>query len=174
MAGTGLFLHDFPHSIGYLPTGRVAQGDDHGHRVVVAGMLLCLMKLGPHLAGQPPDITDDTEAHVVLHEYLILERGQHESHERVYLRLRPVPVFRGEGIERQIFHAQPRTLSGDAAHGLDTGLVAVAAVLAPLGGPAAVAVHDDGNVPGNACHIKLYHIRFVYSLLQVVHFAQKQ
>ena len=59
---------------------------------------------------------------------------------------RPLPVLAGKTVERKLFDAQPGTLFGDAAD--DAGAAAVAFdPRQPLAaGPAAVAVHDDGDV----------------------------
>lgn len=114
--------------------------------------------------GQSLDVADDAETYVVFHEDLVFERGEHESHEGVYLRLGPVPVLCGEGIEREILHAQPCAFGGDTPYGVHAGLMTVAAVLASLCGPPPVAVHDDGNVLGYACHIKLCHILITIAL----------
>jgi len=68
--------------------------------------------------------------------------------EVVDLRGRPLPVLRGEGVERQIGDAQLlRPLDG-AAHRFGPALMPRDARQAPGLRPAAVAVHDDRDVPG--------------------------
>src|SRR5204863_3623581 len=60
-----------------------------------------------------------------------------------------VPVLRRERVEGE--EAQPRRIGGadDRAGGLDTLAVAGHARQPALGGPAPVAVHDDGDVRGH-------------------------
>ena len=58
----------------------------------------------------------------------------------------PLPVLDGERIQRQ--HAEAETRGGldGVAHGIDARAMAFHARQVALGGPAAVAVHDDGDV----------------------------
>ncbi len=57
-------------------------------------------------------------------------------------------VEKGEGIDGQVFDAQIVAVGGNAAEGLGAGLMARISLEAPLLGPAAVAIHDDGDVLG--------------------------
>ena len=123
-------------------------------------MLLCLAQLLLHGIGQALHVANDTEAHIVLHKYLVLQRCEHQSHQGGNLVCRTVPVLRGEGVERQVFHTQAGTLGSDASHSLHSSLMTVAALLAPFCCPASVAVHDDGYVLGNV--VSLYHCDTFY------------
>ena len=69
-----------------------------------------------------------------------------KPHQIVDLGRRPLPVLRGESVERQIFDTQFGCPPDTAAHGLRSSLVAGDPRQAACLGPAAVAIHDDGNM----------------------------
>src|SRR5690606_12838860 len=62
--------------------------------------------------------------------------------------LRPRPVFGGEAVEGERFEAEVRALGDDRPDHFRTALMAPRAVLAAGLRPSAVAIHDDGQVPG--------------------------
>lgn len=64
-------------------------------------MFLRFAELLLHLVGQAPHIANDAEAHVVLHEDLVLKRREDQPHKGSHLRGWAIPILRGEGIERQ-------------------------------------------------------------------------
>jgi hypothetical protein len=102
------------------------------------------------VTGQAFHSTDHLEADVVLEERLELEPqvALQQPHQRHHLELRPLPVLRREGVQRQDVDAEPRRRLDRVAHGLDAGLVAADPRQVARRGPAAVAVHDDGDVGG--------------------------
>ena len=69
------------YGLGNFPTAAVAQGHHHGHGIVTLGAFLGLEKLLLHLIGQTLHVTYHTETHVMLHEDLILQRSEHQSHQ---------------------------------------------------------------------------------------------
>ena len=83
-----------------------------------------------------------------------------KGHDGGDLRLGPLPVLRGEGVDRQVLHADVLAVGGDAAEGLRPCLVAGGAGKALPCGPAAVAVHDDGDMPGQTGEVRLWPRRF--------------
>ena len=154
-----MFRDNLLHRLCYLPSCAVAQGYDHRHGGVLLRVLFSLTKFLLHFFRQPFPIADDTEAYVVLHEDLVFQGGQHEAHQCGDFIRRTVPVLRGEGVECEVLHAQPHAFRCDAAHGLHSCLVSVGARFVAFCCPPAVAVHDDGDVPGYSCHVQFfYHI----------------
>ena len=123
-------------------------------------MLLRFAQLLLYDVGQALDVADDAEAHIVLHKYLVFQRGEYQSHQGCYFICRTSPVFCRERIQRQVFDTQIGTFRGDAAHSLYASLVTIAALLASFVGPASVAVHDDGNMLGDV--VSLYHCDTFY------------
>ena len=69
-----------------------------------------------------------------------------QAHDGLHLVRRALPVFRGEGVDRQILHADGLTVGRAAAEGLAAGRVTGSARKAALLCPAAIAVHNDGDV----------------------------
>ena len=69
-----------------------------------------------------------------------------QAHDGLHLVRRALPVFRGEGVDRQILHADVLAVGRDAAEGLAAGRVTGSARKAALLCPAAIAVHNDGDV----------------------------
>ena len=67
-------------------------------------------------------------------------------HQGVHFLRGPSPVFGRERIERQVLHAPARRGAQRRPHGFDTRCVTFVTLFAAQLGPAAVAVHDDGDV----------------------------
>ena len=70
-----------------------------------------------------------------------------QGHEEVEFGLRAFPVVHAEAVQRELAEAQAATFLDGAAHALHAAAVALDARQAALLRPAAVAVHDDGDVP---------------------------
>ena len=73
----------------------------------------------------------------------ILLQKRHDSGD---LCLRALPVFRGKGVDRQVLDADVLAVGGDPAEGLRPRLMSRGAWQPPLGGPAAIAVHNNRNM----------------------------
>ena len=108
-----------------------------------------LVELAQHWLGNLVAAADHAHADVVVHDrralfdHVLLE----QVHQEVDSRLRPLPVLARQAIERELLDLQPGALLGRAADGGDAAAVAGdARQILPLG-PAAVAVHDDRDVP---------------------------
>ena len=69
-----------------------------------------------------------------------------QRHQHADFGLRPLPVLGRERVEREDLDAQPGRGLDDVAHGVDAGAMPFDARQVPARGPAAVAVHDDGDV----------------------------
>ena len=102
-----------------------------------------------HLFGDLVAAAEHPHADVVVHDrgplldHVLLQ----QVHQEVDFRLRPLPVFARQAIERELLDLEPGTFFGGAADRIDAALVAGdAGQVLPLG-PAAVAVHDDRDVP---------------------------
>ena len=119
--------------------------------------LIGLMGQGPELRGDGRHVPEEVEPDVVpLHAVHCLQQVLLEKrHDGGDLRLRALPVLRGEGVDREVLDADVLAVRRDAAEGLGSHLVSRGAGQAPLGGPAAIAIHDNGNVTGQVGHIHL-------------------
>ena len=101
-----------------------------------------------HVFRQAVNLPDDLQPHVVLVQLrrLGLEVMDEIFHQRIHLVLGPVPVLGGKGVEREIFDAEFAGGADDFARRIGATPVPLDAGQMPCPGPAAVAVHDDGNV----------------------------
>ena len=69
-----------------------------------------------------------------------------QRHQEVEFGLRPLPVLAAEAVERELAEAEPAAFFDGGADALHAAGVALDARQAAFLGPAAVAVHDDGDV----------------------------
>ncbi len=113
-----------------------------------------LLERGP---GDALPAADDLEPEVVLDEKPVVPDQvlPEEPPEPADLGAGPFPVLAREGEEGQDVDAEAGRGLDDLADGRGAGLVALDPGQPALGGPAAVAVHDDGDVAGKAVGIDL-------------------
>ena len=88
---------------------------------------------------------------------LALQRGDEQAHQERHFVVRTAPVFRTEGEQRQVFDALPGARLDGRAHRVDTARMARHARQAPLGGPTAVAIHDDRDMSRHRGDIRHAH-----------------
>ena len=150
------------HLLGYLPGGfcqfptrRIAQSQHQAHAAVGCGVCDALVEALLHFNRQLVDVTDDAEADVVLHESLLFDGVEQEGHEGGYLVGGTIPVLGREGVKGQVADAEACSFFGDDVYGFGASLVAEAALLALLFGPASVAIHDDGYMLRDAVGVYL-------------------
>ena len=141
------------HSLCDFPTAGVAHGHHDSQSVQVFRQLLQFGNLLLHAVGQALAVAHHAELHVVVGEEFHLIEAEHEPHDGLNLVGGTVPVLGGEGVERQVLHAQPGAFGGDFLYRVESGLVAEGAVQSTVCSPAPVAVHDDGNVLRDALHV---------------------
>ena len=85
----------------------------------------------------------------------LVEVFAQQTHNGPHFLLGSLPIFRGKGVDGQVIQADVFAVGGDGAEGLRTGGVSGRSGHPPFLGPAAVAIHDDGNVTGQAVKIHL-------------------
>ena len=129
--------------------------------------LVGLIGQGPELRGDGRHVPEEVEPDMVpLHAVHCLQQVLLEKrHDGGDLRLRALPVLRGEGVDREVLDADVLAVRCDAAEGLGSHLVSRGAGQAPLGGPAAVAIHDNGNVTGRS-QLLCFRFYFLFCLKQ--------
>jgi hypothetical protein len=79
----------------------------------------------------------------------LLQGGHEQLPQRRDLFGGAAPVLRAEGEQGQVFDAAIGTRLRDSTHRLDPLLVTGDTGEIPFLGPAPVAIHDDGDVPGD-------------------------
>ena len=105
-----------------------------------------------HVGRQRFGAADHVEADVVAQQRLELEAevALEQHHQRADFGGRALPVLDRKRVKGQDFEAQARRGLDDVADRVDAGAMAFDARQVALAGPAAVAVHDDGDVPRQA------------------------
>ena len=101
---------------------------------------------------------EETHADVVALEqrHLLANVFAEELHEEFDFGFGAAPVFDGEGVEGEGFDVQARAGFDGHAGGLRAGAMTGDAGKMAFLSPAAVAVHDDGNVTGEAGEIEFF------------------
>ena len=127
-------------SVSVVPVLRACSVGSPGHLVL-------------HFAGQLVGAPDVADADVVVHHalHVVLEVGLQQAHQEIDLGARTAKVvFQRERVERQPGQADARSGFGNELDALGSLLMAEKALERTMSGPAAVAVHDDGHVLGQA------------------------
>src|SRR6185437_15841721 len=140
-------LHDVPASA--VAHGHLQLQARIGARALLRGADL---RLQPHREALP--VADEAHAHALAVQLrdLAIDGLEEQAHEARHLLRRPRPVLAREGEEGQRLDAEPAALLDTQAHRCQAGLVACRAGQAARGGPPAVAIHRDGDVPGHGVH----------------------
>ena len=139
-----------------LVPSAVVQADVHLAALVVLGDLPGALYQLPQLRRQGGQVPEELHLHPVpLHladglQQILFQ----QTHDGGDLLRRALPVLGGEGIHGEIVQTDLLAIGGDAAEGLCPGGVTGGAGQPPALGPPAVAVHDDGDVPGQV--VKIY------------------
>jgi hypothetical protein len=133
-----------------LLAAAVRQREGERHLLVVLGLAPQRIEHGAHQGGQAPEVADGVEADAVVEDLAALREQEvaQQQHERVDLVLWTGPVLFTERVEGQGPQAQATCGTHDAAHGRGAFAMTLGAGLTAKLGPAAVAIHDDADVPG--------------------------
>ena len=135
-----------------LVPAAVVETDIGLEAVVARGDLVGLFHELPQLRGKPLDIAEHLHADVVaLHRVdglaqVLLQK----AHDGLDLVGRALPVLGGEGVDRQILHADILAVGRDLAEILRPDGVPRRAGKTAASGPAAVAVQNNGNMAGRS------------------------
>src|SRR5262249_39692228 len=143
---------DPAHRVHQLRPAAVVDGQAKPHARVRLAEADVLVDLGQHLGRQSLAPADGAEADVPLHDLFALREEilVEEGHEEIELALRSFPVFGGETVERQLPDAEPAAFFDGGADAADALAMSLDARQVALPGPAAVAVHDDGDMARQA------------------------
>ncbi len=142
---------DLRRRVGQLGAAPVVDAELQGERGVVLGHLLGVLQLGDDALPQPPGPPGPAHAHAHGVQ-LVAPPPDHlavEAHEEADLVRGALPVLGGEGVGGEVLDPQLQRALDHVEQRALTRFVALGAGQSPLLGPAAVAVHDDGDVPGH-------------------------
>ena len=133
-----------------LIPAAVVEADVGLEALIPLGDLVRALHHGLQLRAEAVQLPKDLHADVVLlhgADGLIQILGQ-QLHDGAHFLLRPLPVLGGEGVDRQVLHADVLAVGGDFAEILRPHHVSRGAGQAAALGPAAVAIQYDGNMAG--------------------------
>src|SRR5262249_28413013 len=96
-------------------------------------------------------LANHSNVHPVVAQFdqIVADESPKQTHQVANLGWRPRPVLRAEGKDSQDADAEIAGRTHAAPQRFDPAPVSFAARQSARGGPASVAVHDDGNVPGH-------------------------
>ncbi len=143
---------DCTHRIDDFGTSAVIEREREGELAVLARHLL---GLGHALAHPPRNATatapDETDAHAELLELFTSPEKQRliEIHEEAHFLQRTAPVLRGEGVDGQPLDTQFERAMNRIEQGRLACSVTVGSPQSLPLRPPAIAIHDDGHMPGN-------------------------
>lgn len=143
-------VHDFR-------SGAVIQRQSEHHAGVVAGFLARPGHAFLNAFRQMPVAADERKPDVIaLHQrQFIFQVAMEQLHQEVDLGRGPAQeILRGKGIESQSRKLDARGRLHDVTHGFNSAFVAGDAWQMTTPGPAAIAVHNDGNMPGKLAWIQ--------------------
>ena len=160
-AARGDGLGELARRVRNLFAAAVREREREGHLPVLLALAAERVEDGAHQGGEPPEVADGVEANAVVEDLVALveEEVAQELHERVDLLLGARPVLLAEGVEGERAQAE----AACDAHGSPDGGGALPVPgrprLAARLRPAAVAIHDDTDVPGEIAGFDVVHAR---------------
>src|SRR6266700_827499 len=143
--------HQLQQSLHQIPAAAIVGGNRERKPRVARGELLGAARELDHARSEGRDIADYLQAHLVLVQPLgfLLQGGHEQLLEGRNLFGGSAPVLRAEGEQGQVFDAPIGARTRDLTHRLDPLLVTGDTREIALFGPAPVAIHDDGDMPGD-------------------------
>ena len=133
-----------------LLLATIVEGEGQVHAGVLGGTAFRIQDHLADVAGHPAAIADDAHAAVALHQlvHIAAEIGAEQSHQGAHFGLGPLPVFRRKGEQGEILKFHVAGGAHRLAHRAHAGIMTGLARQMPFLRPAAIAVHDDGDMAG--------------------------
>nr|GEU28237.1 hypothetical protein [Tanacetum cinerariifolium] len=134
-------LHD-------VPAAAVVGADGDGQARVVGGLALGAGNHGAQLVVKAGQVAHHAQADIIgVHlGHFALERRHEQAHQQRHLFFGAAPVFRAEGKQGQVFDAAIDARLDHLADGFHPFDVPCHARQEAFGGPAAVAIHNHGDM----------------------------
>src|SRR6202030_1176321 len=128
----------------------VIEGDDQRESVIAAGQVFRLLQQPANIGIEIVAFADDADADIVLVQIdqIVADEAAQQPEQIADFRRRARPVFRAEGENRQDGNAELVGRAHRLAQGLDAAAMPLHARQAAAGGPASIAIHDDGDMAG--------------------------
>ena len=148
--------HQRVEAVDQLGARAVVERQGQHHAGVALGHLARPRHALLHFLRQLLLPADVLQPDVVLHQrrQLHLQIAAQQVHQEVHFALGTLPVFGGEGIQRQRGNIEARSGLDGGAHGGHTRAMSRDTRQVAALGPAAISVHDDGDVVGQPLRIE--------------------
>ena len=156
LIGTQSRRHGAPRRVDDFRAAAVVQRDVEQHAARAGGSCDRLIQFLAHVARQFVGPADDVEPDVVAEQHVQFRTqiALQQQHQRPDFGGRPLPVLHRERVQRQDLEAEAGRRLDGVADGVDARPMTFDARQMPLRGPAAVAVHDDGDVRGQTIEMR--------------------
>ena len=141
-------MGDGAHGPDDLLPAAVVEGDDERQAGVALSGRLRVLNQAQDVGRQRVTVADDPDPDVVgveIREVVADEELDQAEQVRDLLR-RPAPVLGGEAVDREVADTELTGGAHGAADRLDAAAMTLDPRQSPPGGPAAVPVHDDGDM----------------------------
>jgi hypothetical protein len=158
-------LQDFFHGTDNLGPAAVIDGQNDSQTVMGASHCFYSFKLSLDSLGNSLSLADDNKPDLVFYHLFILflEVFLEQPPEQGDLSLRPFPILLGKGVKSQEADAQTGTGFDNLLNGFRAGPVPLDPRLPALFRPAAIPVHDNGDVPGKPGRVQLQNEFFFFA-----------
>ncbi len=152
------FGEDGVHGVDDFRAAAVVEGDGENHSSIVSGCFHGFAGVSLDGFGKLFGAAEKAHADIVFLEerHLLAKIFAEELHEEFDFGLRTAPIFDGEGVESERLNVEACTGFDGGAGRLRARAMTGDAWKMTLLGPAAVAVHDDGDMAGKAGKIELF------------------
>src|SRR5690606_30380567 len=137
-----------PAGLGDVPATAVVGGDVEVQAAIAGGGLFRPRHALLQLGGEGAAFADEAQPHAAARQlvHFAVEGAHEQLHQCAHFLLRPLPVLAREREQRERLDAAPEAVVDAEVDRARAGTVADAARAVAALGPAAVAVHDDGQV----------------------------
>ena len=147
---SGAVAQQIPHGPDDFGAAAVVEREIERHGPVGGGTAHAVPQGRTGGERQPIDVSEHIQADALAFHTgnLLTEKLQQKGEQGCHFRLGAVPVLAGKRVERQIADAHFTAFGHDVARGFRAGAMPGLTRQAARLGPAAVAVHDDGEMDG--------------------------
>ena len=149
---------DGVHGVDNFGAATIIQGDIENHPGISSGGFGGFTRVALHRLGKFVGAAEEAHADVVALEerQFLAQIFAQKLHQEFDFGFGAAPIFNGEGIEGEGLDLEARAGFDGSAGRLRARAVTGDARKMTLLGPAAIPVHDDGDVAGEASQIELF------------------
>lgn len=136
------------YGVNHFLAGTVIQGESKGVIWKMSRLSDYFVEGFANFPGEGIDSSDDLKPNFIVDQFLraLAEELPEEAHEKVYFFRGAVPIFRAEGVKRQKVNVVGFGCLEDWGNVINAGSMALPPRQTLALSPAAIAVHDNGNM----------------------------